>query len=687
MASEKETVSNKGSKAPVAAPRKRAPRPKSPAPSHTADSRFQQMVDAAPNAMLMVGRDGTITFANAQTERLFGYRKDELLGSSVDLLVPERFRSRHPSHRAGFFQEMRPRSMGAGRDLYGLRKDGTEVPIEIGLNPINTPEGSFVLAAIVDITERKRAEDRLRQMIDAAPNAMLMVGRDGVITLINAQTEKLFGFRKDELLGRSVDLLVPERFRSRHPSHRTGFFQEMRPRSMGAGRDLYGLRKDGTEVPIEIGLNPINTAEGSFVLAAIVDITERKRAEEVQERYRQMVEAVKDYEIIMLDGGGKVVTWNAGAERLKGYRAEDVVGQHFSMFYAPEDVRAGKPEHELRAAAQGRFEDDGWRVRKDGSRFWANTVLAPLRDKNGALLGFAGVARDLTERRQQEERKSTLIATIKDAVQRLSTGVTEILASSAEQASGAAEQAAAVRQTIATVDEVLQTADQSAQRARGMAEQAQRTLEIGKTGRRAVEDTTSSMDAVKEQVESLAESILALAEQAQAIGEIIATVKDIAEQTNLLALNAAIEASRAGEHGRGFSVVASEVKALADQSKKATAQVRQILGEIQKATNAAVMATEDGTKSVNAAMRVVSQAGDTIRMLAETLERATQSSEQIAASAAQQATGMTQIHQAMKNIDQVATQTMTATRQTERTMQDLNQAGSRLRELVQSYGE
>src|SRR5207248_7599992 len=154
---------------------------------------------------------------------------------------------------------------------------------------------------------------------------------------------------------------------------------------------------------------------------------------------------------------------------------------------------------------------------------------------------------------------------------------------------------------------------------RSVGETVDRTLEVGQAGRRSVEDSIAALGTVKEQVETTAENILSLAEQAQAIGEIIATVNDIAEQTNLLALNAAIEASRAGEHGMGFAVVAGEVKALADQSKKATAQVRQILGEVQRATNTAVLSTEEVTKGVAAAGKVADQAGQTIKALTDTL--------------------------------------------------------------------
>lgn len=275
-----------------------------------------------------------------------------------------------------------------------------------------------------------------------------------------------------------------------------------------------------------------------------------------------------------------------------------------------------------------------------------------------------------------------LLAAVTETANRLAAATSEILAGTTQQASGAREQAAAVTQTVATVDEVLQTSEQSAQRAKAVAESSQRATEVAKAGRKGVEETIAVMGGLKEQTEALAESILALAEQAQSIGEIIATVNDIAEQTNLLALNAAIEASRAGEHGKGFSVVAGEVKALAEQSKKATAQIRSILGEIQKATNSAVVKTEEGAKTVNGAIRVVNQAGETIKTLADGVAESSQAAIQIVASAGQQATGMAQIHQAMKNVDQVTHQNLASTKQAERAAQDLNEMGVKLKDLL-----
>lgn len=264
----------------------------------------------------------------------------------------------------------------------------------------------------------------------------------------------------------------------------------------------------------------------------------------------------------------------------------------------------------------------------------------------------------------------------------LAASSAEILAATTEQAAGANETLAAVSETVATVDEVTQTAEQAAERARAVADSSQRAAEMGKDGRRVVDDTVAGMVQVKDQVESIGRSILSLAEQAQAIGEIITAVNDIAEQTNLLALNAAVEAARAGEAGRGFAVVAGEIKSLAEQSKRSTVQVRQILGEIQRATSAAVMTTEQGTKQAVAASKQIGVAGDTIRALADAVQEAAQSSAQIVASAGQQALGMEQIRHAVGNIHQATQQNLTASRQSEQAARDLTQLGERLLGLV-----
>jgi PAS domain S-box-containing protein len=243
-----------------------------------ADERLRLVVEACPSGMVMTDADGRIVLVNAEAERLFGYAREELFGKSIDVLVPAAVRAGHGKHRANFVARPQARRMGIGRDLYGVRKNGTQIPIEIGLNPIRTSDGLMILSAITDITERKLAEERFRLVVEASPSGMIMTNPDGRIVLVNAETERLFGYPREELIGKPIEMLVPPRIRSEHVRFRDAFHARPEARSMGIGRDLHIVRKDGTELPVEIGLNPIRTHEGMMVLSAIIDISERKRA-------------------------------------------------------------------------------------------------------------------------------------------------------------------------------------------------------------------------------------------------------------------------------------------------------------------------------------------------------------------------------------------------------------------------
>ncbi|MGC2423548.1 MAG: methyl-accepting chemotaxis protein [Nitrospirota bacterium] len=274
---------------------------------------------------------------------------------------------------------------------------------------------------------------------------------------------------------------------------------------------------------------------------------------------------------------------------------------------------------------------------------------------------------------------------IQESVSVLAASASEILSSTTEVASSVTETATAVNETTTTVEEVKQTAQVSNQKAEYVSEAAKKAVQVSQTGGKAMEETVGKMNRIRQQMESIAESIVRLSEQSQAIGEIISTVNDLAEQSNLLAVNASIEAAKAGEHGKGFAVVAQEVRSLAEQSKQATTQVRTILNDIQKATGAAVLATEQGSKTVDEGVRQSAQAGESIKALESSIAEAAQAGMQIAASSQQQLVGMEQVITAMNNIKLASEQNVAGTRQTETAARGLHELGQKLKQLVDQF--
>jgi methyl-accepting chemotaxis protein len=315
------------------------------------------------------------------------------------------------------------------------------------------------------------------------------------------------------------------------------------------------------------------------------------------------------------------------------------------------------------------------------------------------LIASKDLTKDLStfEKRRDEfgdltQSFNRMAETLREQIQEILSGVnviastsSEILASTTQIASGSAETAAAISETTTTVEEVRQAAQLSSQKAKNLSDSAQRVAQVSQNGQKAVEESVEGMNRIREQMNVIAQTVVRLSEQSQSIGGIIASVTDIADQSNLLAVNAAIEAARAGEQGKGFSVVAQEIRNLAEQSKQSTNQVRNILNDVQNATSAAVLATEQGNKAVEAGVKQSVQAGEAIRILSESSGEAVQVSTQIVASSQQQLVGMDQIGTAMQNINQAGMETAASMTQAEESVKNLHELGQKLKELVEQF--
>jgi PAS domain S-box-containing protein len=355
----------------------------------------------------MLGPQGEIVTWNSGAERIKGYGAHEIIGKNFScFFCPEEIGRGTPERL------LRIAAANGRYEDEGMRvrKDGSQFLTSSILTALRDPAGELQGFSEIcrDVSETKEAEAKYRGLLEAAPDAMVVVNQTGEIVLLNVQAEKQFGYRRDELIGQKVTNIIPIGFAERLIADDLRSAEEALAQQIGTGIELTALRKDGSEFPIEIMLSPLKSDDGMLVTAAIRDISVRKEAEHAmqmsEERYRLLVDGVKDYAILMLDPKGFVVSWNEGAERIKGYKASEIIGKHFSCFYPPEALAAGKPAAELvQAATAGKCEDEGWRIRQDKSRFWADVLITPLRDEKGDLCGFSKITRDISVRKAEEQ--------------------------------------------------------------------------------------------------------------------------------------------------------------------------------------------------------------------------------------------------------------------------------------------
>jgi len=372
------------------------------------EERFKRVVEFAPTAMVMIGSSGVIEMVNMQAELLFGYDRAELLGKPIEMLIPERYKSGHPALRAAFFAKPESRPMGAGRDLYGLRKDGTEFAIEIGLNPIETDEGTMVLSAIVDISDRRQKAleaSYLAAIIDSSGDAIIGKNLDGIIVSWNPAAEHLFGYAPAETIGAHISLLIPpERL-----EEEVMILEKIRCGERVQNFETMRRCKDGRELAVSLTVSPIRGPGGEVVGASkmIRDVTERQQAAEKlhlsEQRFRSIFSAVAEGVLITDAETGRFVDVNEPGATMYGYTPDEMIGLDIlaiSSGVAPY-TQEGAAEWIQRAATSGEAQQFDWHARaKDGRLFWAEISIR-FAEISGRKVVLA-IARDVTDRRMIE---------------------------------------------------------------------------------------------------------------------------------------------------------------------------------------------------------------------------------------------------------------------------------------------
>jgi len=374
---------------------------------------MHRAVEQSASAVLITDKNGLIEYINPKFTELTGYTSEELLGQNPKIMQSGNTPLEH-------YQSMWQSLVSSGEwcgEIKNQKKNGDDYWVYECVSAIknNQDEVTHFLALEEDITERKRLEHRFRQAVESAPYAIVMVNESGTIEMVNSQTEVFFGYSRHEIVGQPVEMLVPERFRSAHIGYRQAYLAAPVSRSMGVGRDLYGLRKDGTEFPVEIGLSLIDNNEETIVLSSIVDITQRKEAEsalrESEERFRQMAEMTGEW-LWEQDPRGYYIYSSIAVNQILGFGQDEVIGKHYTEFLTPQDQveqQVYAPSHQPFYALTNHYRH------KDGHPVLTESTGLPIFNSEGKLLKWRGVDRDITVRKHfqdaliESEKRTRLI--------------------------------------------------------------------------------------------------------------------------------------------------------------------------------------------------------------------------------------------------------------------------------------
>ena len=370
--------------------------------STSSELTFQLIVESAPNAMVLINKEGVIILVNKKAEELFGYTRQELVGASIETLIPDRFHGHHPGHRDIFFIRPAIRPMGAGRELFARRKDGSEFPVEIGLNPIETKEGLVVLASVIDISERKKFEEQqslFTSIINSSDDAILSKNLEGEILSWNYGAEKVFGYNEKEIVGKHISILIPHHLRDEENE----IIMRIRNGNSIDHYETERIKKDGQLINVSLTISPIKDSAGKIIGASKIsrDITDQKKSQEAiaksEAHYRMLMEQAADG-IFVSDGQGMYIDVNIAGCNMMGYSREELLGLNVTDLLMDDELP--RLESQIGQLQNGGMVVSEWKFkRKDGSWFPGELIGRVLPDGS-----MQGILRDISDRKKAEEK-------------------------------------------------------------------------------------------------------------------------------------------------------------------------------------------------------------------------------------------------------------------------------------------
>ena len=689
----------------------------------SAQDNMLEILEQAVDAVVTIDSTKTVIFYNGAAEQMFGYMREEVLGQNVKMIVPMEHRANHDAYVDANMNTGINKVAGKGRELQMERKDGAKFWGNLSLSRVQVGEDVQYTAFIRDITAEVRLREITVQTLEQAVDSVITITSDKKVTFYNSAAERMFGYKREEVMGKNVKMIVPMEHRSNHDGYIEANMNTGVNTVVGIGRDLEMVRKDGSRFWGNLSLSRVKVGEDFQYTAFIKDITLQK---EQAAELKSMLDAINLSQLVVeFNLDGTIVTANKNFLQATGYTLEEVQGQHHSMFV--EDSYKDSAEYHAfwKTLNNGKFViDEVKRIGKNGNEIWLQGSYNPIFDVDGkpakilkyalditqvklSVLGVSEIINDmargdLTRRfdtvadgyvremgdalNEAIENLNSLLSTIDDSAMQVANAAdsmtdrskamknntNEVASAISQMSKGAQDQAVKTDESSRLAEEVMQSSVEMEKKANLINKAAENGKKSSESGLKIINNLVENMDGIRSSANLTSESIKVLTERADEIARTLNVITDIAAQTNLLALNAAIEAARAGEAGRGFAVVAEEIRKLAEDSRKSAVDIEKIIGDVQKDTHSASKAIETMEGSVKQGNAASTEAENIFQEIASSSEETFKYSQEI-----QQASGgqKQSIDKVVKNIEQivvVAEETAAGTQQVASSSQELD---------------